>query len=128
MKILVVDDCYSLQALMEDILTFLHYEDIHFADNAQEALEKIPVLSPDCILLDWHMPDMNGLELLQHLKCDMHTRDIPVIMLTAESKLDNVKKAIECGAEGYILKPINEELLRIRLMDVEREHFLGLKK
>ncbi|MBD3320204.1 MAG: response regulator [Chitinivibrionales bacterium] len=128
MKILVVDDCLSLQAIMEDMLQYLDYTDIHFADSAEEALEKVPVLLPDCILLDWHMPGMSGLDLLKQLKKDVSTKDIPIIMLTAESSMENVKKAVEDGAEGYILKPINEVLLRARLKDVEKEHLLGLKK
>lgn len=128
MNILVVDDSSTMQMFIKVTLNELGYHDVQTCDSAKAALETIDKSHPDLILLDWHMPEMNGLELLQELKNSDKTKQIPVIMLTTESATENVAKAIENGAEGYVLKPINKELLKTRLEDIKLKRTFSLKK
>lgn len=128
MKILVVDDSKTMQRLIEKTVKELGYDDLFLCDSAKSALDVLKEEKLDLILLDWHMPEMSGLELLRILKSDDSLKGIPVIMLTVENEMENVSTAIESGAEGYVLKPINKELLLTRLKDIEANHTLGLKK
>jgi two-component system chemotaxis response regulator CheY len=73
------------------------------------------------------MPEMDGLELLQILKNTKKTKNIPVLMVTSENEGEKIKNAIDNGAEGYIVKPVNKELLEIRLKDIELSYKVGLK-
>lgn len=128
MKILIVDDSKTMQRLIEKTVKELGYDDLLLCDSAKAALDVLKEEKLDLILLDWHMPEMSGLELLRILKSDDSLKGIPVIMLTVENEMENVSTAIESGAEGYVLKPINKELLLTRLNDIEANHTLGLKK
>lgn len=128
MKILIVDDSKTMQRLIEKTVKELGYDDLLLCDSAKAALDVLKEEKLDLILLDWHMPEMSGLELLRILKSDDSLKGIPVIMLTVENEMGNVSTAIESGAEGYVLKPINKELLLTRLKDIEANHTLGLKK
>jgi two-component system chemotaxis response regulator CheY len=128
MRILIVDDSKTMQLLIEKTLKEIGYNDLLICDSAKSALGILQNEKPDLILLDWHMPEMNGLEFLKKLKSDNELKSIPVILLTVEDETENVSKAIESGAEGYILKPINKELLLTRLKDIEANNTLGLKK
>ncbi len=126
MKILVVDDSITMQRLIAKVLKEVGYTDITICKSAKEALESLQSELPRLILLDWHMPEMNGFELLKKLKNNEQYKSIPVIMLTVEDEMENVSKAIDHGAEGYILKPINKDLLLTRLKDIEDNKTLGL--
>ncbi len=128
MQILIVDDSKTMQMLNAKALREMGYEDLLICNSAKDSLDVLKDNKPSLILLDWHMPEMNGLELLKILKSDDSLKNIPVIMLTVEDDMENVSKAIECGAEGYIRKPINKEILQTRLNDIEDENLLGLKK
>ncbi len=128
MRILVVDDSLPMRLLIKKTLKEIGYVDLVLSDSAQNALEILGNESFDLILLDWHMPEMNGFKLLQHLKNADDLKHIPVIMLTGEGDVANVTRAIDNGAEGYILKPVNRELLLVRLKDIESNHILGLRK
>lgn len=128
MQIVIVDDSKTMQMLIAKVLRELGYDDLLICDSAKSALDVLQNNTPSLILLDWHMPEMSGIELLQVLKDTDEYKSIPVIMLTIEDNVENVSRAIENGAEGYILKPINKEALQIRLKDIEDNHTLGLKK
>jgi two-component system chemotaxis response regulator CheY len=128
MKILIVDDSTTSLALIEKALRELNFSDYAKCTSAKAALQILKVQKIDCMLLDWHMPEMDGLELLKLLKSDEETKHIPVMMLTVEGNAKNVGLAIENGAEGYFIKPVNKELLQIRLKDIESNQTLGLKK
>ena len=113
-KILIVDDEPFNVDYLEQELEELNYETIS-ATNGQEALDKVRGASPDVILLDIMMPVMDGFETLSRLKASPHTRDIPVIIISAMNDLKSLVKGIQQGAEDYLPKPFEPALLKARI-------------
>ena len=113
-KILIVDDESFNVDYLEQELEDSDYE-IITAVNGQDALDKLQCGLPDLILLDIMMPVMDGFEVLSHLKADPSTRDIPVIVISANSDLPSVVKGIQLGAEDYLPKPFEPILLHARI-------------
>lgn len=113
-KILIVDDEPFNVDYLEQELEELNYETIS-AVNGQEALDKIQSESPDLVLLDIMMPVMDGFEVLSRLQADPTTRDLPVIIISADNNLQSVVKGIELGAEDYLPKPFEPVLLHARI-------------
>jgi phosphoserine phosphatase RsbU/P len=113
-KILIVDDePFNVDYLQQE-LEDRNYKTISAA-NGRDALEKVQAQSPDLILLDIMMPIMDGFEVLARLKADPVTRDIPVIVISANNNLKSVVKGIQLGAEDYLPKPFEEVLLHARI-------------
>jgi len=113
--ILVVDDNDDNRFTLSMRLEACGYENIVTAENGREALEKMRAGPIDLVLLDIMMPEMNGYEVLEHLKADTELRDLPVIVISALDEMDSVVKCIELGAEDYLAKPFNPTLLRARV-------------
>lgn len=113
--LLVVDDDESNRYTLTHRLRRDGYTDIDEAQNGLQALEKLKARSVDLVLLDINMPEMDGYDVLKQMKSDMDLRDIPVIMISADDKLDSVVRCIELGAEDYLPKPFNAVLLRARV-------------
>ena len=87
-----------------------------FAGNGREALEQLEALGrPEFALVDWNMPEMNGFELLQALRADPRYTDLPVLMVTTETEMSQVIKALEHGASEYVMKPFTADILREKL-------------
>jgi sigma-B regulation protein RsbU (phosphoserine phosphatase) len=135
-KILVVDDEPFNVDYLEQELEDLGYE-ILTAINGREALDKVQSEVPDLILLDIMMPIMDGFEVLSRLKTDPSTRDIPVIVISANSDLQSVVKGIKQGAEDYLPKPfepvllharISSSLEKKRLRDLQQLYLKGLER
>lgn len=113
-KILIVDDEPFNVDTLEQELDDLGYATVSAA-NGRQALAQVAAEDPDLILLDIMMPEMDGFQVLSHLKADTTWRDIPVIIISAMTDLNSVVKGIKLGAEDYLPKPFNEVLLRARL-------------
>ena len=113
-KILIVDDEPFNVDYLEQELEDLDYDTIS-AENGREALERVAAEAPDVILLDIMMPEMDGFQVLEHLKADKTWRDIPVIVISALDDFGSVVKGIEMGAEDYLPKPFDPVLLRARM-------------
>ena len=113
-RILIVDDEPFNVDYLEQELEELNYETIA-ATNGQEALDQVQAASPDLILLDIMMPIMDGFAVLERLKADQATRDIPVIVISAMNDLQSVVKGIKQGAEDYLPKPFEPTLLQARI-------------
>ena len=113
-KILIVDDEKSIQFLLKNILTENNY-DVITADNGNDALERISSELPDIVLLDVMMPGMNGFEVLEKIKASENLKNISVILITAKTEPEELKKGFEKGAFDYIKKPFNEIELLARL-------------
>lgn len=113
-KILVVDDIPRNVRILRDRLVKEGYQVIE-AGNGEEALEKVNRESPDLILLDIIMPNMDGYQVLEHLKADETTRHIPVIVISAVDQIESAAKCIELGAEEYLFKPFNSVILKARV-------------
>ncbi len=113
--ILVVDDNDDNRYTLTRRLKREGYTNVAVAENGREALETIAQRRFDLILLDIMMPEMNGYQVLEHLKSDDEQRHIPVIMISALDDMDSVVKCIELGAEDYLPKPFNAVLLKARI-------------
>jgi CheY-like chemotaxis protein len=113
-RVLVVDDNEMNRELLAGRLERDGYE-VALAENGRRALEMIAAQPYDLVLLDMMMPEVNGYQVLQHLKSHPELRHIPVIMLSALDEVDSVVRCIELGAEDYLAKPFNPVLLRARI-------------
>lgn len=112
--ILVVDDQDFNLRLLEALLTPLGHT-VHFASDGLACLRKVQETKPDLILLDIMMPQMDGFETAERLKNNPETRNIPVVMVTSLTEVDERIKALECGADDFLSKPVNELELRARV-------------
>jgi CheY-like chemotaxis protein len=113
-KILIVDDEPFNVDYLEQELEDLDYQTVT-ASNGREALAQVEAESPDVILLDIMMPEMDGFAVLEQLKANESWRDIPVIVISAMNDIESVVRGIKLGAEEYLPKPFDEVLLRARL-------------
>jgi DNA-binding response OmpR family regulator/DNA-binding CsgD family transcriptional regulator len=113
-NILIVDDDLQILELIVKILKAKGYKAV-VANNGRKALAVVEKTEPDLILMDWNMPEMNGLETIGHLKKNPKTAQIPIIMLTSQSSSDYVVRGFEAGAIDYIKKPIDIPELLIRV-------------
>ena len=113
-SLLVVDDNSMNRIMLSRYITKLGYQ-ATLAENGRQALDKLQGQPFDLVLLDVQMPEMDGYQVLEHLKADPRLRDIPVIMISAVEELESVVRCIELGAQDYLPKPFNPVLLRARL-------------
>ena len=105
-RLLLAEDEPSIQLIARLSLKRAGF-DVTVAGNGTDALAKAQALLPDVVLLDWMMPEMDGLEVCRHLKADERTRQIPVIFLTARSQQSELQQGVREGAIGYITKPFD---------------------
>ena len=117
--ILIVDDTLSAREVLRGLLSGQGYN-LAFAAGGKEALEKALELSPDLILLDVMMPEMNGFEVCQHLRADPHLSEVPVIMITALDDQESRLQGLEAGADDFISKPFNQLELQARVKTIIR--------
>lgn len=106
-KILYIDDTPANINLVEAILSTASDMNLMSASNARDGIEMALMEAPHLILMDIHMPEMDGLEAFGKLRADEKTRGIPVIALTANAMEEDIQKALDIGFKGYITKPIN---------------------
>ena len=116
-KVLVIDDSRFFQQEMDFQLRHAGYEVI-VADNAYKGVELAKKERPDIIILDLVMPEVDGLVACLNLKSNSRTKDIPVIMCTSYSNTENAEKAIESGAVGFISKPVDIDLLKVKIQRI----------
>ncbi len=115
LPILVVDDYQTMVRIIRNLLKQIGFENIDDAFNGQEALAKIREKHYGLIISDWNMEPMTGYQLLQKVREDKDRADIPFIMVTAESKTDNVIAARKAGVNHYIVKPFNAGTLKAKI-------------
>ncbi len=117
-RILTVDDMSTMRKIIRTILNQLGYTNVEEAGDGKEGLFKLRGSKFDLVLLDWNMPEMDGLTMLKEIRNDPQLKDIPVIMVTAEAKKENVLAAIQAGANNYIVKPFTPEVLKDKIEKV----------
>ncbi len=115
MPILVVDDYQTMVRIIRNLLKQIGYENVDEAANGEIALRKIREKSYDLIISDWNMEPMTGFQLLQNVREDRSIATVPFIMVTAESKTDNVVAARRAGVSHYIVKPFNAATLKVKI-------------
>lgn len=115
MPILVVDDYQTMVRIISNLLKQIGFTNVDEASNGAEAFEKIQTREYGLIISDWNMQPVTGFELLQKVKADPATAGTPFIMVTAESKTDNVIAARKAGVSSYIVKPFNAQTLKAKI-------------
>jgi two-component system chemotaxis response regulator CheY len=115
LPILVVDDYQTMVRIIRNLLKQVGFENVDDASNGEEALAKIRSKDYGLIISDWNMEPMTGFQLLQKVREDQKSCSIPFIMVTAESKTDNVVAARNAGVSHYIVKPFNATTLKAKI-------------
>src|SRR5271168_5573357 len=118
MPILVVDDYQTMLRIIRNLLKQIGFENVDDASNGEDALAKIGAKEYGLIISDWNMEPMTGFQLLQRVREDQKHSHIPFIMVTAESKTDNVVAARNAGVNHYIVKPFNASTLKAKIDSV----------
>lgn len=118
MSILVVDDYKTMLRIIRNLLKQLGFENVDEATDGSLALSKLREKKFGLIISDWNMEPMTGLQLLKEVRSDNGLKETPFIMVTAESKTENVVTAKQAGVSNYIVKPFNAETLKTKLTAV----------
>ena len=114
-KFLVVDDFSTMRRIVRNLLKELGFNNVDEAEDGQVALQKLNSLPFDFVVTDWNMPNMDGLTLLQNIRATPSLKHLPVLMITAEAKKENIIAAAQAGASGYIVKPFTAATLSEKL-------------
>ena len=118
MNVLIVDDYQTMLRILRNLLRQLNFKNIEEASDGSEALKKLRAKSFGLVISDWNMEPMTGIQLLREVRADEKLKHIPFVMITAESKSENVIAAKEAGVSNYIVKPFNAETLKGKLTSV----------
>ena len=115
MKFLVVDDYSPMRRIVKNLLHDLGYANVTEADDGKTALPLLQNGSFDFLITDWNMPGMPGLELLKAVRGDARLAKLPVLMLTAEAKREQIIEAAQAGVSGYVIKPFTAATLKEKI-------------
>ena len=114
-RFLVVDDFSTMRRILRNLLKELGYTNVDEAEDGVAALHKLESQPYDFVITDWNMPNMDGLTLLQNIRANPSLKHLPVLMITAEAKKENIIAAAQAGASGYIVKPFTAATLSEKL-------------
>jgi two-component system chemotaxis response regulator CheY len=117
-KFLVVDDFSTMRRIVRNLLKELGYANVDEAEDGVVALSKLKGGDFEFVVSDWNMPNMDGLTLLQTIRADPALASLPVLMVTAEAKKENIIAAAQAGANGYIVKPFTAVTLDEKLAKI----------
>jgi two-component system, chemotaxis family, chemotaxis protein CheY len=115
MNFLVVDDFSTMRRIIKNLLNDLGYASVQEADDGNTALPLLRNGNFDFLITDWNMPGMPGLELLKHVRSDPRLAKMPVLMLTAEAKREQIVEAAQAGVSGYVIKPFTAATLKEKI-------------
>ncbi|MHB0984572.1 MAG: chemotaxis response regulator CheY [Sulfuricella sp.] len=115
MKFLIVDDFSTMRRILRNLLKELEFTNADEAEDGVVALSKLRNGKFDFVVSDWNMPNMTGLELLRNIRADAMLKHLPVLMVTAEAKKENIIEAAKAGASGYVVKPFTAAVLEEKL-------------
>ena len=118
MNVLIVDDYKTMLRIIRNLLKQLAFDNVEEATDGAEALAKLRAGNFGLVISDWNMEPMTGLDLLKEVRADARLKHLPFIMVTAESKTENVVAAKAAGVSNYIVKPFNAETLREKIEKV----------
>jgi len=112
MKILVVDDFSTMRRIVKNLLTELGFTNISEADDGKTALPILEQGGIDFLVTDWNMPGMPGIDLLKAVRANNELSSLPVLMVTAEAKREQIMEAAQAGVNGYVVKPFTADTLK----------------
>jgi two-component system, chemotaxis family, chemotaxis protein CheY len=115
MKFLVVDDYSTMRRIVKNLLHDLGYANVTEADDGKTALPLLQNGSFDFLITDWNMPGMPGLDLLKAVRANEKLKKLPVLMLTAEAKREQIVEAAQAGVSGYVIKPFTAVTLKEKI-------------
>lgn len=115
MKILIVDDFSTMRRIIKNLLRDLGFTNTQEADDGATALPMLKAGEFDFLVTDWNMPGMTGIELLKHVRADEKLVSLPVLMVTAEAKRDQIIEAAQAGVNGYVVKPFTAQVLKEKI-------------
>lgn len=118
MSILVVDDFSTMRRIIKGLLQDLGFSNITEADDGLTALPLLKAGNFDLLITDWNMPGMHGVELLRQVRADERLKKLPVLMLTAEAKRDQIVEAAQAGVSGYVIKPFTAATLKEKIAKI----------
>jgi len=126
-RFLVVDDFSTMRRIVRNLLKELGFVNVQEAEDGVEALAKLRADTFDFVVSDWNMPNMTGIELLREIRADAKLKHLPVLMVTAEAKKENIIMAAQAGASGYVVKPFTAATLDEKLKKIF-QNFPNLQK
>jgi two-component system, chemotaxis family, chemotaxis protein CheY len=115
LKFLVVDDFSTMRRIVRNLLKELGFGNVDEAEDGVAALQKLKAGGFEFVVSDWNMPNMTGIELLRAIRADAGLKHLPVLMVTAEAKKENIVEAAQAGASGYVVKPFTAAVLDEKL-------------
>jgi len=115
MKILVVDDFSTMRRIIKNLLRDLGFANTDEADDGNTALPMLQTGKYDFLVTDWNMPGMTGIDLLRNVRADESLKTLPVLMVTAEAKRDQIVAAAQAGVNGYVVKPFTAAVLKEKI-------------
>jgi len=115
LRFLVVDDFSTMRRIIKNLLHDLGYANVTEADDGNTALPILKAGGIDFLVTDWNMPGMPGLELLKEVRADPKLAKMPVLMLTAEAKREQIVEAAQAGVSGYVIKPFTAAILKEKI-------------
>jgi len=124
LKFLVVDDFSTMRRIVRNLLKELGFTNVVEAEDGVDALNKLRAGDIEFVVSDWNMPNMTGIELLRAIRKDPSLKHLPVLMVTAEAKKENIIEAAQAGASGYIVKPFTAATMDEKLKKI----FQNMKK
>lgn len=118
MQILVVDDFSTMRRIVKNVLRELGFSNLKEAEDGAPALQMLKTTKIDFVVTDWNMPGMTGLDLLKAIRADEKLKSIPVLMVTAEAKREQIIEAAQAGVNGYVVKPFTAQTLKVKMEKV----------
>jgi two-component system, chemotaxis family, chemotaxis protein CheY len=115
LKFLVVDDFSTMRRIVRNLLKELGFTNVDEAEDGVAGLNKLRGGDFQFVVSDWNMPNMTGLEMLKAIRADANLKHLPVLMVTAEAKKENIVEAAQAGANGYVVKPFTAATLEEKL-------------
>lgn len=112
MKILIVDDFSTMRRIIKNLLRDLGFTNTYEADDGTTALPMLKNGSFDFLITDWNMPGMSGIDLLSYVRADDRIKHLPVLIVTAEAKREQIIKAAQAGVNDYVIKPFTAQVLK----------------
>jgi len=122
MKILVVDDFSTMRRIIRNLLKELGFTNVDEAEDGVNGLSKLKNGTFKFVVSDWNMPNMSGIDMLRAIRADPALKHLPVLMVTAEAKKENIIEAAQAGASGYVVKPFTAATLEEKLNKVFEKH------